>query len=116
MVLYVLFFGYLYCALCLYVIAWKLNVSGAWIAWVPLFQIVTFLESASKPVWWVLLFFVPFVNLIIHIYLWMCISENLGRGKWLGLLMLVPFVNLIYPAILAFSGQGSNNDANVAAT
>lgn len=114
MALYVLFFGYLYFSLCLYLIAQKLNVSGAWVAWVPLFQVFTFLQSASKPAWWVLLFFVPFVNMVIPTYLWMCISENLGREKWFGLLMLVPVVNLIYLGMLAFSGQGSNNDVNAA--
>jgi Family of unknown function (DUF5684)/Domain of unknown function (DUF4124) len=101
--------GYLYFSLCLYLIARKLNVASAWIAWVPLFQIVTFLHSASKPAWWILLFFVPLVNIIIHIYLWICISENLGRDKWLGLLMLVPIVNIVYPGMLAFSKLNTGN-------
>lgn len=106
--------AYLYFSLCLYLIARKLKVSGAWIAWVPLFQILTFMESASKPAWWALLLFVPVVNAIVSIYLWMCISENLGRGKWLGLLMLVPVVNLVFPGVLAFSNQDSNSDVDVA--
>lgn len=98
--------GYFYFSLCLYNIARKLNVSNAWIAWVPIAQILTLLQSASKPAWWILLFLVPLVNLVITIYVWMCVSENLGKNKWLGLLMLVPVVNLVYLGMLAFSRQG----------
>ena len=114
MFLFFLIVGYLYFSLCLYFIARKLNVSNAWIAWVPLFQIMTLLESASRPLWWALLFFVPIVNLIVPIYLWMCISENLGKNKWLGLLMLAPIANLIYLGMLAFSKQDSRNEPSIA--
>lgn len=107
--------GYIYFSVCLFMIARKLNVSGAWVAFVPILQILTFLSSASKPAWWILLFFVPVVNVIIPIYLWICISENLGRDKWLGLLMVVPIVNLVYLGMLAFSNQGSgSNNVDVA--
>jgi len=103
--------GYLYVSLCLFLIARKLNVSAAWIAFVPLFQILILCYSANKPGWWMLLFFVPLVNIVIPIYLWMCISENLGKDKWLGLLMLVPLVNLVYLGMLAFSSQGAGRSA-----
>jgi len=114
MFLFILILGYLYFSLCLYFIARKLNVSKAWIAWVPLFQIMTLVESASKPAWWVLLFFVPLVNFVVSIYVWMCISENLGKDKWLGLLMLVPIANLIYLGMLAFSKQDSSSETSIA--
>jgi hypothetical protein len=94
---------YIYWSLCLFKIAKKLNVEAAWTAWVPIIQIWPVVGSAGKPWWWILLLFVPLVNLIVGIYLWMCISENLGRNKWLGLLMLVPVVNLIFLGVLAFS-------------
>ena len=114
MFLFFLIVGYLYFSLCLYFIARKLNVSNPWIAWVPIFQIMTLLEWASKPAWWALLFFVPLVNFIVQIYIWMCLSENLGRDKWSGLLMLVPVVNLIYLGMLAFSKQDNRNEPGVA--
>ncbi len=98
---------YLYSSLCIFLIARKLNVSGAWTAWLPIIQIWALIASAGKPCWWVLLLFIPFANIIVAIYLWMCITENLGRGKALGLLMLVPVVNLIMLGVLAFSGEGS---------
>jgi hypothetical protein len=47
--------------------------------------------------------FIPLLNIIVIVYLWMCISENLGRNKWLGLLWLVPLINLVFIGFLAFS-------------
>jgi len=94
---------YFYSALCLFLIAKKLDVSAAWLAWIPIIQVWTFFQSAGKSLAWILLFFIPIVNVIVSVYLWMCIAENLGKNKWLGLLTLVPLVNLLLPAVLAFS-------------
>ncbi len=94
---------YLYYSLCLFLIAKKLAVPAPWTAWIPIVQAWTFVMSAGKPGWWVVLFLVPIVNLFLGIYLWMCVTENLGKNKWLGLLILVPLVGIIYPGWLAFS-------------
>ncbi len=109
MFLFALILTYLYFSLCLFLIARKLSVPAAWVAWIPIIQVWTFLASAGKPGWWALLFLVPVVNLIIPVYLWMCIVENLGREKWLGLLMLVPIVNFVYLGMLALSGSASSS-------
>jgi len=94
---------YIFFSLCLFLIAKKLNVNAPWIAWIPIVQIWTIVASAGKPWWWILLLFVPIVNFVINIYLWMLISENLGRNRWLGLLMLIPIVNIVFLGMLAFS-------------
>ncbi len=94
---------YVYYSLCMYLIAKKLNVAEAWMSWVPLLNLWPFASSAGKPCWWAILLFIPFVNIIVIVYLWICICENLGRNKWLGLLTLVPVANLVLPGYLAFS-------------
>ena len=104
-VLIVLAVLYIYSSLCLYLIAKKLNVEAAWTAWVPLLQVWAFLRSAGKSLAWILLLLVPLVNAIVGVYLWICITENLGKNKWLGLLMLLPVVNLIFLGMLAFSAR-----------
>jgi hypothetical protein len=96
---------YLYYCLCTYLIAKKLEVPAAWLAWIPILQIWTFLRSAGKPFWWVLLLFVPLLNIFFILYRWMCIIENLGRNKWLALLMLVPIAPLFLLGMLAFSNK-----------
>jgi hypothetical protein len=115
---------YIYFCLCLFFIAKKLNVPNPWIAWIPIIQVWTFVSSAGKPWWWILLLFSPILALfsfivppigaivtpvtimmvlIVYIYLWICVTENLGRNKWLGLLMIVPIVQLVFLGVLAFS-------------
>ena len=96
---------YIYGSLCLYLIAKKLDVQAAWTAWVPIAQVWAFLSSAGKSLVWILLLLVPLLNAIVGVYLWMCITENLGKNKWLGLLMILPFVNLVFLGILAFSAR-----------
>lgn len=97
---------YIYFSLCLFSIANKLNVPSPWIAWIPIVSIWTIVSAAGKPWWWILLLFVPIINIFIGIYLWICITENLGKNKLLGLLMLVPILNLIFLGFLAFSRMG----------
>ena len=102
---------YIFFSLCLYLIAKKLNVAEAWAAWIPLIQVWPFLSSAGKPCWWVILLFIPLVNIFIGVHLWMCIAENLGRNKWLGLLMLLPIVNFVFIGVLAFSKEETAQQA-----
>jgi Family of unknown function (DUF5684) len=104
-VLIVLAVLYLYGSLCLYLIARKLEVQAAWTAWIPIAQVWAFLRSAGKSLVWVLLLLVPLVNAVVGVYLWICITENLGKNKWLGLLMMIPIVNFIFLGILAFSAR-----------
>jgi hypothetical protein len=98
---------YIYAGLCLFLIAKKLDVPAPWTAWIPLVNLWTLVACAGKPAWWLVLCFIPLVNAFVFIYLYMCITENLGKDKWLGLLMLVPVVNLIFLGWLAFSKSES---------
>ncbi len=122
---------YVYYSLCNFLIGKKLEVPNSWMAWVPILQVYwPFVGAAGKP-WTTALFLflapllggilaaimatisigmVVFLMLIIgigfliyYIYLWMCITENLGKNKWLALLMIVPIANLVFIGILAFS-------------
>ncbi|MDY6905931.1 MAG: hypothetical protein SWH61_14740 [Thermodesulfobacteriota bacterium] len=112
-------FFYLFYCLCLYVIARKLSVPLAWLAWVPVAQIHPQVLAAGLPGWWtaviigaMALSVLPFVGfllglalLVVFIYLWMRISERVGVNQWLGLLILLPLVQIIYPVWLAFKND-----------
>jgi len=94
---------YIYYAICLMVIANKTNTPNSWLAWIPIANIYLMCKIAGKPGWWVILFFIPFVNIVIGIIVWMKIAEARKKPSWLGILMIIPFVNLIIPGYLAFS-------------
>jgi hypothetical protein len=67
--------AYIYFAMALQTIAKKTNTENAWWAWVPILQIVLMLNVAKKPVWWIILFFIPLVGIVFAIIVWMAIAE-----------------------------------------
>ncbi len=95
--------AYIFFCYCVFRIAKKLDIPAPWLAFIPIINIWIIVSCAGKPWWWILLLFIPFINIIVGIILWMSITENLGRNKWLGLLMIVPVINFIFLAMLAFS-------------
>jgi hypothetical protein len=94
---------YVYFALALQTIAKKTNTPDDWWAWVPILNAILMLNIAKKPVWWIILFLVPFVNLVIIIITFMAIAEARNKPSWWGILMIVPVVSLIVPGYLAWA-------------
>ena len=94
---------YVYIALCLSTIAKKTNTPDTWMAWVPIIQGVLMLKIAQKPIWWIILFFVPLVGIVIGIMVWMEIARRRNKPEWWGILLIVPLVGIIVPGYLAFS-------------
>ncbi len=94
---------YIYMALALQTIATKTATANPWLAWIPIANLVLMLNVAKKPLWWILLFFIPLVNLIIAIMVWMAVAEARHKPNWWGILMIVPAVNIIVPGYLAWS-------------
>ncbi len=94
---------YVYMSLALQTIAKKTNTENAWLAWIPIANIVLMLNIAKKPIWWIILFFVPIVSIIMAIIVFMAIAEARGKPSWWGILLIVPVVGLIVPGYLAWS-------------
>lgn len=103
LVLMIFITAYIYMAICLMKIAEKTNVTNAWLAWIPIVNIYLMIKIAEKEIWWIILFFIPFVNIVIGVLIWMAISKKLNQPEWLGVLMVVPIANLVLPGYLAFS-------------
>ncbi len=105
----VMFFGllvYVYFAYAIMTLSDKTKTPHSWWAWVPILNALQLVKVAGKSYWWILLFFIPLVNLIFMVYVWMLIAERRGFEKWLGVLMIVPFVNFFVPGYLAFAEPG----------
>lgn len=94
---------YVYLALALQTIANKTGTPNAWLAWIPIGNLILMLNVAKKPLWWFLLFLIPFVNLIIAIIVWMAVAEAVGKPNWWGIVMIVPLANLVVPGYLAWA-------------
>jgi len=106
-ILFIVLALYAFSAFCLQKIAQRTgHDDNSWFAWVPILNLFLMTQIAGKEWWWVLLMFIPYVNIIIVAIVWMGVTEARGKSPWLGLLMLVPAANLFLLAYLAFSSDG----------
>ena len=83
---------------------WKVFAKAGepgWAAIVPIYNIIVMLKIAGKPLWWILLLFIPFVNFVIAIMVMIAFAKNFGKGAGFGIgLALLGFI--FFP-MLAFS-------------
>jgi hypothetical protein len=93
---------YIYSALAFQTIAKKTNTENPWLAWIPIANIILMLNIAKKPLWWIVLFFIPLVNIVMIIITFMAIAEARNKPSWWGILTIVPVVGLIVPGYLAW--------------
>jgi uncharacterized membrane protein YhaH (DUF805 family) len=99
---------------------WKVFTKAGkpgWAAIVPFYNTYTMLEIAGRPGWWLLLFFVPGVQLIIAILIGIDIAKSFGKSAAFGVFGLGIFSFVGYP-MLGFGKatyQGAN-PTNLSAT
>lgn len=97
--------GFIVLAIIIAVIAgiWKVFEKAGkpgWAAIIPIYNLIVLLEIAGKPLWWIILFFIPFVNLIAVILVSLAVARNFGKSDAFGIgLALLGFI--FYP-ILGF--------------
>ena len=103
MFLLIVLVAYGYIAFSIQTIANKTGTDNAWMAWVPILNVWLLCEIGGKPGWWVILMFIPFINIVMTVLIWMAVSDARQKSPFLGVLMLIPFLNLIVPGYLAFS-------------
>jgi hypothetical protein len=84
-----------------------------WAAIIPIVNMYFLCKVAGRPGWWVILLFIPFVNLIIFIILSIDVAKAFGKGAGFGIgLLLLPFI--FYP-ILGFGSAQYQGGAGPAA-
>lgn len=59
-----------------------------WAAIIPIYNVLVELEVAGKPDWWIILFFVPFVNIIIAFVILAALAEKFGKSAGWGIFLL----------------------------
>jgi hypothetical protein len=82
---------------------WKVFTKAGrpgWAAIIPIYNTIVLLQIVGRPVWWLVLLLIPFVNIIFAIIVMHDLSKSFGRGVGTTLLLLfLPFIG--YP-ILGF--------------
>jgi hypothetical protein len=90
-------------ALFLIVSMWKVFVKAGqpgWGIFIPIYNIYLLLMIAGKPGWWLILYLIPFVNIVIAILVSIEIAKNFGKDAAFGLGLA--FFGIIFYPILAF--------------
>ncbi len=87
----------------LIVAEWKVYVKAGqpgWAVLIPFYNFYILLKIVGKPGWWLLLLFVPLVNIVIGIYVIHLLSKSFGHdiGFTLGLI----FLSFIFYPILGY--------------
>jgi len=82
---------------------WKVFVKAGQPGWgciIPIYNAYCLIKIAGKEWWWLLLLFIPFVNIIIGILVLLGVARNFGKGgAFAAGLIFLPFI--FYP-ILGF--------------
>ncbi len=68
-----------------------------WAAIIPIYNIYTMVKVAGRPGWWTILYFIPFINLIVHIIVSVDVAKAFGRSDVFGIvgLWLFSFVGYL---------------------
>jgi hypothetical protein len=89
----------------LIVAMWKVYTKAGqpgWAVLIPIYNMVVLLQIVRKPLWWFVMFLIPFVNIIFLILVNIELAKAYGKGGGFaaGLIFLGP----IFIAILGFGG------------
>lgn len=100
-----LIFTVIYLAILVLVIAgmWKVFVKAGkpgWACLIPIYNVIVLLEIAGKPLWWIILLFIPLVNFVVWILVAIAVAEKFGKGAGFG--VGLAFLPMIFFPILGF--------------
>ncbi len=104
--------AYIIAVIPLWVIFTKAGEAG-WQALIPIWNTCVLLKVAGKPIWWIILFLIPIVNIVILILMYHGLSLSFGHGA--GFTVGLFFLSLIFFYILAFSSNEYRGPAGSAA-
>jgi len=90
---------------------WKVFTKAGqpgWACLVPIYNVIVLLKIVGKPLWWLVLLFIPLVNLIVSILVMIELAKKFGKGT--GFALGLVFLGFIFFPILGFGDaryQGS---------
>lgn len=71
-----------------------------WASIVPIYNIIVMLEIVGKPTWWIILYLIPFVNIVVGIIINIQMAKSFGKDTGFAIgMILLPFI--FFP-LLAF--------------
>jgi len=81
--------------------AWKINTKAnqpGWACIIPIYSAIITLRIIGKPWWWILMFFIPIVNIVFGVWMINLLSKSFGKGTGFTFgLIFLPFI--FYPIL-----------------
>jgi len=71
-----------------------------WAGFVPIYNLIVLLEVVGRPLWWIVLYLIPIVNIVIFIIVYNDLSKSFGKG--VGFTIGLIFLSVIFLLILGF--------------
>ena len=71
-----------------------------WAVLIPIYNLYVLLEIVGRPIWWLIMFLIPLVNVIFIFILWFDLAKAFGKGAGFALGLI--FLNPIFILILGF--------------
>ena len=69
-----------------------------WAALIPIYNLIVLLQIIGKPLWWIVLFFLPCVNIVAFVLVGIEVAKVFGKDVLFGIgLAFLPFV--FYPVL-----------------
>jgi hypothetical protein len=96
----------------LIVAMWKVFAKAGqpgWAAIVPIYNAYILLKIAGKPGWWLVLMFIPLVNLIVAIIATAAVARKFGQGT--GFVVGMILLPIVFYPILGFGSAQYNAQA-----
>jgi hypothetical protein len=82
---------------------WKTFTKAGQPGWgciIPIYNVYLLTKIAGRPWWWLLLMFIPLVNLVIFIIIYIDVAKGFGKG--VGFALGLVFLGFIFFPILGF--------------
>ncbi len=108
-VLPLFFLVYVAIIILLVVSMWKIFTKAGkpgWASIIPIYNAIVLLEITGKPIWWIILFFIPIVNIVAIIFMYDALAKSFGKTSayTVGLVLL----SIVFIPMLAFDGSVYN--------
>jgi hypothetical protein len=94
---------YLFIAIFYIASYWKVFAKAGepgWGAIVPIYNLYLYCKISGRPEWWLILFFVPLVNIVIALIVAMDLAKTFGKTSGFGIGLWI--LSFIFVPILAF--------------
>jgi hypothetical protein len=97
-------FGLILAVVAIFMIAavWKVFTKAGqpgWAAIIPIYNLYVQLKIVGRPGWWLILFIIPFVNIIVSLIVAVDLAKSFGKGAGFGVVGLWLFGIIGYPVL-----------------